>query len=115
MRADPAGSPVACPRSTTRCWRARPCVTEVTERSTGGPSSSAPMRGRSDLMTQGVSSMLRARRWRFGVVTAVLALVLAATATAGFIGLPSDGSQVNNDPANGIDPARDAGLSDVVG
>jgi hypothetical protein len=59
--------------------------------------------------------MLRARRWRLGVVTAVLALVLAATATAGFIGLPSDGSQVNNDPANGIDPARDAGLSDVVG
>ena len=31
------------------------------------------------------------------------------------IGLPSDGSQVNNDPAAGIDPNQSAGLSDVVG
>ena len=58
--------------------------------------------------------MHRVHGWRLAIVTAVLALALAATATAGFIGLPSDGSQVNNDPANGIDPARDAGVSDVV-
>jgi hypothetical protein len=31
------------------------------------------------------------------------------------IGLPSDGSQVNNDPAAGIDPNQNAGVSDVVG
>ena len=32
-----------------------------------------------------------------------------------FVGLPADGSQVNNDPANGIDPNQDAGVSDVQG
>ena len=31
------------------------------------------------------------------------------------VGLPPDGSQVNNDPANGIDPNQDAGVSDIVG
>jgi hypothetical protein len=42
------------------------------------------------------------------------ALVAAGTAGA-VIGLPSDGSQVNNDPAAGIDPNQNAGVSDVVG
>jgi hypothetical protein len=59
--------------------------------------------------------MSRVHGWRSALISAALVLVLAGSATAAFIGLPSDGSQVNNDPANGIDPARDAGLSDVVG
>jgi hypothetical protein len=42
-------------------------------------------------------------------------LVLATTAAAAFVGLPADGSQVNNDVANGIDPNQDAGASDVQG
>src|SRR5438552_1791912 len=58
--------------------------------------------------------MRRVRAWRSALLSAAIVLVFAA-ATGAFIGLPSDGSQVNNDPANGIDPARDAGLSDVVG
>jgi hypothetical protein len=41
-------------------------------------------------------------------------LVLSGSALAA-IGLPSDGSQVNSDPANGIDPNQNAGVSDVVG
>jgi hypothetical protein len=45
---------------------------------------------------------------------AAAALVAAGTAGA-VIGLPSDGSQVNNDPAAGIDPNQNAGVSDVVG
>jgi hypothetical protein len=52
------------------------------------------------------------RRAALAGVTA--ALVAAGTAGA-VIGLPSDGSQVNNDPAAGIDPGKDAGVSDVVG
>src|SRR5690349_2017680 len=42
------------------------------------------------------------------------ALLVAGTAGA-VVGLPSDGSQVNNDPAAGIDPNQNAGVSDVVG
>jgi hypothetical protein len=34
---------------------------------------------------------------------------------ADLVGLPSNGAQVNNDPAAGIDPARNAKESDVVG
>jgi hypothetical protein len=45
---------------------------------------------------------------------AVTALVAAASAGA-VIGLPADGAQVNKDPANGIDPNQNAGVSDVVG
>src|SRR5919198_5419013 len=45
-----------------------------------------------------------------------LAATLVAAGTAGaVIGLPADGSQVNNDPAAGIDPNQNAGVSDVVG
>jgi hypothetical protein len=45
-----------------------------------------------------------------------LAATLVAAATAGaVVGLPADGSQVNNDPAAGIDPGQNAGVSDVVG
>src|SRR5437762_12601434 len=70
-------------------------------------------RGHRRPSTERTQSMTLARR--VAVTAAALALGLAGTATAAFIGLPADGSQVNNDPANGIDPARDAGLSDVVG
>jgi hypothetical protein len=59
--------------------------------------------------------MRRNRVCRLSLVATVLVVALAGTAMAAFVGLPSDGSQVNNDPANGIDPARDAGASDVVG
>jgi hypothetical protein len=55
--------------------------------------------------------MRRVRASRSALLSAAIVLVFAAGATGAFIGLPSDGSQVNNDPANGIDPARDAGLS----
>src|SRR6185295_12854031 len=45
-----------------------------------------------------------------------LAATLVAAGTAGaVIGLPQDGTQVNDDIANGIDPAQDAGVSDIVG
>src|SRR5689334_6664675 len=47
------------------------------------------------------------------VVLAVLLAVVPAASAAATLG-PIDG-QVNNDPAEGIDPARDAGVSDVVG
>src|SRR5436309_6346201 len=47
---------------------------------------------------------------------AVLSVLLAAPATrAGFPPLPANGSQVNNDLANAIDPNQDAGVSDVAG
>src|SRR5437870_13614288 len=45
-----------------------------------------------------------------------LSALLAAPATrAGFLPLPANGSQVNNDLANAIDPNQDAGVSDVAG
>ena len=43
------------------------------------------------------------------------ALALRAPAHAALAPLPSDGSQVNDDPANSIDPNQDAGVSDVTG
>ncbi len=47
---------------------------------------------------------------------AVVGVLLAAPAArAGFLPLPANGSQVNNDPASGIDPGQDAGVSDVAG
>jgi hypothetical protein len=52
------------------------------------------------------------RRAALGGIAA--ALVAAGTAGA-VIGLPADDSQVNNDPAAGIDPNQNAGVSDIVG
>jgi hypothetical protein len=60
---------------------------------------------------------MRSRIKRRGAVltaAAVASLGLAASAPASLIGLPP-GGQVNDDPAAGIDPGRDAGASDVVG
>src|SRR5919198_4412278 len=42
-------------------------------------------------------------------------LASASPASATFVSLPSSGAQVNNDPANAIDPNQDAGVSDVAG
>jgi hypothetical protein len=60
-----------------------------------------------------MSRLFRRRRVAPAVLVAVLAF--AGTASAAVVGLPSDGTQVNDDPAVGIDPTRDAGLSDIVG
>jgi hypothetical protein len=51
---------------------------------------------------------------RASALGVVATLAVAGTAGA-VIALPSDGSQVNNDPANGIDPNQNAGVSDIVG
>jgi hypothetical protein len=45
----------------------------------------------------------------------VVATLAVAGAAGAVIALPSDGSQVNDDPANGIDPNQNAGVSDIVG
>jgi hypothetical protein len=58
------------------------------------------------------------RRLRIGRVAIAALLACLVTATGAYalaIGLPFNGTQVNNDPANGIDPHQDAGVSDVVG
>ena len=60
-----------------------------------------------------MSSLFRRRRVAPAVLIAVLALT--GTASAAVVGLPSDGTQVNDDAAAGIDRTRDAGVSDVVG
>ena len=51
---------------------------------------------------------------RASALGVVATLAIAGTAGA-VIALPSDGSQVNDDPANGIDPNQNAGVSDIVG
>jgi hypothetical protein len=60
-----------------------------------------------------MSRLFRRRRLAPAVLVALLACT--GTASAAIVGLPSDGSQVNDDPAVGIDPNQDAGVSDVVG
>jgi len=40
---------------------------------------------------------------------------LSSPATAAFVSLPASGAQVNDDPANQIDPNQDAGLVDAAG
>ena len=60
-----------------------------------------------------MSRLFHRRRLAPAVLVAVLAF--AGTASAAVVGLPADGTQVNDDPAVGIDPNQDAGVSDVVG
>jgi hypothetical protein len=55
------------------------------------------------------------RRLRTLGLATVLAGILASPASAAFVSLPSSGAQVNDDPANSIDPKQDAGLVDVAG
>src|SRR5215475_12510502 len=52
---------------------------------------------------------------RRAILGGVAAALVAAGSAGAVIGLPSDGSQVNNDPVAGIDPNQNAGVSDVVG
>jgi len=60
--------------------------------------------------------MRRLLRWRRITLLAIVAgLVCAGGAYATVIGLPANGLQVNNDPASGIDPNQNAGVSDVAG
>lgn len=49
------------------------------------------------------------------LLTGATLLLTGGTAMADLVGLPANGSQVNNDPAAGIDPNQNAGLSDVIG
>jgi hypothetical protein len=58
---------------------------------------------------------MRTRFVRRAAVASVAATLLAAGTAGAVVGLPANGSQVNNDPANGIDPAQSAGVSDIVG
>jgi hypothetical protein len=59
------------------------------------------------------------RRSRFpllvAAITAATALAATPPARAAFLPLPASGAQVNDDPANSIDPSQDAGVSDVAG
>src|SRR2546422_8873711 len=59
----------------------------------------------------------RARRLRLTIagLAAVGVLLAGQAARAAFLPLPANGSQVNNDVANAIDPSQDAGVSDVAG
>src|SRR5881409_2442540 len=59
----------------------------------------------------------RARRLRLTIarLAAVGVLFAGPAARAAFLPLPANGSQVNNDVANAIDPNQDAGVSDVAG
>src|SRR5207245_10716685 len=59
----------------------------------------------------------RARRLRLTIagLAAVGVLLGGPAARAAFLPLPANGSQVNNDVANAIDPNQDAGVSDVAG
>jgi hypothetical protein len=59
--------------------------------------------------------MRRLRFSRIALLAVIAGLVCAGGAYATVIGLPINGLQVNNDPANGIDPNQNAGVSDVVG
>ena len=55
------------------------------------------------------------RAWGTAVIVGIGFACAGGVALADELGLPADGSQINNDPANGIDPHQNAGVSDVVG
>src|SRR5437016_4804972 len=59
----------------------------------------------------------RGRRLRLTIagLAAVGVLLAGPAARAAFLPLPANGSQVNNDVANAIDPNQDAGVSDLAG
>ena len=64
---------------------------------------------------RGSPALVRRRFWRVTLLAAALLLLATSSGMAAVLGLPSNGSQVNNDPAAGIDPNQNAGHSDVVG
>ncbi len=75
-----------------------------------------PAEERTDRETKGKRGKLGRRRTRrIAVLAATTFLVAGGSALAAVVGLPSSGAQVNNDPANGIDPGQSAGVSDIVG
>jgi hypothetical protein len=53
--------------------------------------------------------------WMLAALIGATAMLAAPAARAEFLPLPASGAQVNDDPANSIDPREDAGVSDVVG
>src|SRR5215470_19464868 len=61
-------------------------------------------------------AITRARRLplMLAALTAASTLLAAPAAYGAFLPLPASGAQVNDDPANSIDPGQDAGVSDVV-
>jgi hypothetical protein len=61
------------------------------------------------------SKVRRRRGLRAALLTGGVFLLLGGSAMADLVGLPTDGSQVNNDPAAGINPALNAKESDVTG
>src|SRR5438876_4292824 len=62
-----------------------------------------------------VSTCARRLRLTIAGLAAVGVLLAGPAARAAFLPLPANGSQVNNDVANAIDPNQDAGVSDVAG
>src|SRR5213080_2142999 len=76
-----------------------------------GQREECPMHSRLSRMITPTSRLRRA----IADLAAVGTLLAASVAHAGFLPLPANGSQVNDDLANGIDPNQDAGVSDVVG
>ena len=66
---------------------------------------------------RGFEAIARTRRLPLMLAALIAARALVATppAHAAFLPLPATGAQVNDDPANSIDPSEDAGVSDVVG
>jgi hypothetical protein len=61
------------------------------------------------------SKVRRRRSLRVALLSVGALLLLGGSAMADLVGLPTNGSQVNNDPAAGIDSARNAKESDVTG
>jgi hypothetical protein len=62
-----------------------------------------------------VTTRARSLRLTIAGLAAVGVLLAGPAARAAFLPLPANGSQVNNDVANAIDPNQDAGVSDVAG
>ena len=54
-------------------------------------------------------------RRRSAAAVAIASLALASSAFAAFAPLPGSGAQVNDDPANSIDPSQSAGVVDAAG
>src|SRR5262249_62194242 len=57
----------------------------------------------------------RGVRLMLAAIAAACVLLAGPAGRAGFRPLPESGAQVNDDPANSIDPSQDAGVSDVAG
>src|SRR5262249_13035235 len=106
-----------CAREPSTRWRIRHTTSGVESVSTppSGCVQSHPDPGRMGLDTtiKGVEPIKLAPRTLIALAAALLAL--HGPAHAALAPLPADGSQVNADPANSIDPGQDAGVSDVTG